>query len=80
MCMVPGCDRPAKVRGLCQKCHASAVYAIKTGKTTWLNLERAGLCKPVSRGRSNFAAALEAIAKGGVVTPDLAKAVDEALV
>ena len=46
VCLVPGCGREAKVRGLCGRCSTAARAQIKKGKTTWADLERLGLAAP----------------------------------
>jgi hypothetical protein len=43
VCLVPGCGREAKIRGLCGRCCTAARAQIKKGKTTWGDLERLGL-------------------------------------
>jgi hypothetical protein len=43
VCVVPGCGREAKIRGLCGRCCTAARAQIKKGKTTWADLERLGL-------------------------------------
>lgn len=43
ICLVPGCGREAKIRGLCGRCCTAARAQIKKGKTTWADLERLGL-------------------------------------
>ena len=34
-CLVPGCEKPQKTRGLCVTCYAVARDLVKEGKTTW---------------------------------------------
>ena len=46
ICVVPGCGREAKIRGLCGRCCTAARAQIKKGKTTWADLERLGLATP----------------------------------
>ena len=46
VCLVPGCGREAKIRGLCGRCCTAARAQIKKGKTTWADLERLGLAAP----------------------------------
>ena len=46
VCLVPGCGREAKIRGLCGRCCTAARAQIKKGKTTWADLERLGLATP----------------------------------
>lgn len=43
ICLVPGCGREAKIRGLCGRCCTAARAQIKKGKTTWAKLEELGL-------------------------------------
>ena len=46
VCLVPGCGREAKIRGLCGRCGTAARAQIKKGKTTWAKLEELGLATP----------------------------------
>jgi hypothetical protein len=46
ICLVPGCGREAKIRGLCGRCATAARAQIKKGKTTWADLEKLGLATP----------------------------------
>lgn len=46
VCVVPGCGREAKIRGLCGRCNTAARAQIKKGKTTWADLEQLGLAIP----------------------------------
>jgi hypothetical protein len=46
VCLVPGCGREAKIRGLCGRCCTSARKAIKDGKATWDSLEAMNLAAP----------------------------------
>lgn len=45
-CMMEGCLRKKKIRGLCDACHASARKLIKIGRTTDAELVRMGLMLP----------------------------------
>lgn len=52
ICMVPNCIRPPYTRGVCRQCYSvfsDAVNAKK--KTTWKELESAGLVKLTGDGR-----------------------------
>ena len=49
ICLVPGCGREAKIRGLCGRCCTAARAQIKKGKTTWADLERLGLAAPAKK-------------------------------
>ena len=49
ICLVPGCGREAKIRGLCARCGTAARAQIKKGKTTWADLERLGLAAPAKK-------------------------------
>lgn len=42
-CLAPGCQREAKVRGLCTSCYVTATCKINAGETTWEQLMAAGL-------------------------------------
>lgn len=47
-CLTPGCtqdEAPAYKRGLCTKCHSSALKLIKAGRATWESLAEMGLAK-----------------------------------
>ena len=65
ICLVPGCGREAKIRGLCGRCCTAARAQIKKGKTTWADLERLGLAaaakhSPIGGGEPGvFAKALK---------------------
>lgn len=45
-CLVKNCDNLEVARGLCSKHYQKYVYRIKTGKTSWEELESRGLIKP----------------------------------
>lgn len=45
-CLIAGCDRPVRARGLCSRCDSAARFAIKTSKTTEEELLRLGLILP----------------------------------
>lgn len=47
-CLVPGCDKPQKTRGLCVSCYTVARDLVKSGKTSWPTLVEAG--RALSRG------------------------------
>ena len=49
ICLVPGCGREAKIRGLCGRCCTAARAQIKKGKTTWAKLEELGLAIPAKK-------------------------------
>ena len=65
ICLVPGCGREAKIRGLCARCCTAARAQIKKGKTTWAKLEELGLAIPPKKAAFGggepgvFAAALK---------------------
>jgi hypothetical protein len=59
-CIIEGCDRRARTRGLCTKCYQGALYAVRTGKTTWPALVSSGLALELSDRTSPFS---EAFAK-----------------
>ena len=69
LCLVPGCGREGKIRGLCGRCCTSARMQIKKGRTSWEQLEKLGLAKPAKAGafggeKAVFVSALEkALAK-----------------
>jgi len=43
-CLVPGCNNPAKTRGLCATHYMYAHRLVSRGKTTWADLEKEGKC------------------------------------
>lgn len=45
-CLCPTCDSPSYSRGLCQRCYNLARSLVKTGKTTWEQLQYFGKCLP----------------------------------
>ena len=52
-CLIDGCKREAKLRGLCVGCYRTAWRHIKNseGKVTWTDLERKGLAEKPSTKR-----------------------------
>lgn len=44
-CLVIGCGRDTKVRGLCSSCYQLARLKVLQGKTTWKELEESDLAK-----------------------------------
>jgi hypothetical protein len=49
-CLTPWCQNHACLRGVCRGCYESAVYLVRTGKTTWEYLEMAGkVRRPLDR-------------------------------
>ena len=46
LCLVPGCNEPAKTRGLCATHYMYAHRLVTRGKTTWAELEKEGKCLP----------------------------------
>lgn len=53
-CGAKGCKRLRQTRGLCNICCASARSLVFNGKTTWNELEKSGLCKPIIKKLSPF--------------------------
>lgn len=49
-CIVDGCERDARTRGLCENCYQLARYNVIGGKVSWEQLETMGLAIPSSRG------------------------------
>lgn len=47
-CVRPGCDRTHYARGLCYNCYMTALRLVKTGKTTWVELQDNGKCRPAN--------------------------------
>lgn len=73
-CIIDGCERKARTRGLCQSCYQSALWAIKAGKATWESLEAAGFALPATRANGGgnptpFRRAFEAQATAPPQTP-----------
>ncbi len=55
-CLIDGCDTTAKSRGLCTTCYNAAANSIKKRRTTWEQLEEAGLTnKPQHKGSGHGA-------------------------
>jgi hypothetical protein len=55
-CLITNCVRFPFSRGLCSACYTAARVAVKSGKTTWLDLETRGLAKvKAKRGRKHGA-------------------------
>jgi len=53
-CMIDGCTNPEARRGLCEGCYRSAYRKIKTGDTSWPQLERDGMARPLAQGGTAF--------------------------
>lgn len=65
-CIVPGCSRPAELRGLCKACYVSAKRAVLLGRIDWPTLEKHRLILPSKYGCQKTAPmtlAIEAVAK-----------------
>ena len=45
-CCVPGCERTATRRGLCNSCYQMAWLDVRENKTTWHRLEGQRLARP----------------------------------
>jgi len=45
-CLIDGCEREVKARGLCACCYQVARSMVAAGKTTWEVLETRGLALP----------------------------------
>jgi hypothetical protein len=45
-CLIDGCDREAKQRGLCVPCYHAAQRLVRLGMTTWEELESLRLAAP----------------------------------
>ena len=63
-CLIEGCERKAKTRGLCDPCYQAALTAVKKRKVTWDQLIDLGLAKPATKvstkGAGIFAVTLAA--------------------
>lgn len=51
ICLIHGCDRPVRARGLCSGCYSTARNAIHSGKCTEEELVNQGLMLPSVQGR-----------------------------
>lgn len=51
ICIVPGCNRVRETRGLCRACYASALRAVRLGRTDMKTLEKNRLLLPAKPGR-----------------------------
>lgn len=60
-CIVPHCDRPAKLRGVCASCYQNAAKLIQRGGTSWAELEKYGLVRPRNSGSGLRAALYQAL-------------------
>lgn len=60
-CIIEGCTRMARVRGVCGPCYEVLKKHVDSGKITWKQAEKAGLIHP-SRKPSPMRLAIE---KGG---------------
>lgn len=45
-CLVPECQKEAKLRGLCPSCYQSARRLVAHGEVTWEELGRRGRARP----------------------------------
>ena len=45
-CVIDGCNRQRKIRGLCGACYTRAYVTVTGGNATWSDLEKRGLCSP----------------------------------
>lgn len=60
-CIIDGCEKEAKTRGLCNGCYGSALRAVKSRLATWDELVSAGLALGAKRASdpSMFSQALK---------------------
>lgn len=59
-CIIPGCSGKPRIRGLCNTCYSTASLRVRSGLSTWEDLEKAGLALPSKAAdRSTFTAALK---------------------
>lgn len=72
ICLIEGCNRKAKTRGLCDPCYQAALQVVKKRKATWDQLINMGLAKPATKistaGAGPFSVALAA--KKAALLPD----------
>jgi len=60
MCITKNCELLPVTRGLCNRCFSSASSKVSTGKITWEQLEKIGMCEPSKNRKTNlFSIALE---------------------
>ena len=50
LCLRPGCELKARMRGLCAACYRTALYLVKKGQATWALLEAHGKALPKQSG------------------------------
>lgn len=50
-CLNPTCKKKRRCRGLCTNCYASAWKAVRSKRSTWPQLEKAGKVLPASKFR-----------------------------
>jgi len=56
-CVYDGCNNTVIARGLCRNHYQSARQMVREGKTTWADLEKAGVARPLRRdGPETFVA------------------------
>jgi len=60
MCIIPGCTRPERSRGLCEPCYQTAARVVRYGSTTWDDLVAMGLARDgLTRGPNRFLVAFD---------------------
>lgn len=69
-CLIEGCERKSKSRGLCVNCYTAAKNVVKAGKPTWGDLERRGLALPSKGGSVNAFTKALAASRDGETAPD----------
>lgn len=63
LCIVAGCDRESRVRGVCSSCYVVLQKQVQAGTLTWQQAEKAGLVlRP--RRRSPMRDAIEQATEG----------------
>lgn len=55
-CLFPSCTKQSVTRGLCKTHYMYALRLVKSGKTTWEELEQSNRCKPPKRINHNTSA------------------------
>ena len=63
-CLSEGCEKEAKVRGLCRPCYQAAYIQVQRGKVTWKQLADAKLAI-IDSGRGSFQIGLNKALKDG---------------
>ncbi len=70
-CKMAGCENPSDCRGLCKRCYQACREIVAGGKSSWSDLEAAGVCDPIARmGRPTSMIRLQIMKKLGKETSE----------